>query len=73
MPMPANPYMASAAVADLGLGAELVDQVGEETDEMRRKRLLELQQRKLYGSNTGAPALGGAVTSLFGGGVGGYG
>lgn len=69
MPMPANPYMASAAVADLGLGAELVDQVGEETDEMRRKRLLELQQRKLYGST----AMGGAVTSLFGGGVGGYG
>lgn len=54
MPLPANPMM-SAAATDLGLGDMLRDQVGEETEETRKKRMLEQQQRSLMGSG-GSPA-----------------
>lgn len=49
------------AASDLGLGDMLGQQVASETDEMRKKRMAEAQQRSLLG-----PAGSLAVTSLFG-------
>lgn len=59
MPSP-NPLQ-SAAANDLGLGSDLASQVAGETEEMRKKRLLEMQQKQQLG-----PAGSMAVTSLFG-------
>lgn len=58
--MAANPAM-SPAVGALGLGDALTQQVSDETEEMRKKRMLELQQKQQLG-----PAGSMAVTSLFG-------
>ncbi len=57
MPLPPN----SAAANDLGLGDQLAQQVAGETEEMRKKRMAELQQKQMLG-----PAGSLAVTSLFG-------
>lgn len=46
----------------LGLGDQLAQQVAGETEEMRKKRMAELQQKQMLGP-TGSMA----VTSLFGG------
>lgn len=51
----------SPAGVDLGLGDTLADQVAGETEEMRKKRMAEQQQKQLLG-----PAGSMAVTSLFG-------
>lgn len=55
MPLPAN-SPGLGAVSDLGLGGMLQNQVQDETDEQRRKRMAQLQQ----------PSGSLAVTSLFG-------
>lgn len=39
----------SAAVMDLGLGSLLADQVKDETEETRKKRLKETQERSMMG------------------------
>lgn len=58
---------AMGVVGDLGLGGALNAQVADETEEMRRKRMLEARQRSLLG-----PAGSPAAMSLFGG-MGAYG
>lgn len=63
--MPDSPFMSSMASQMLGLGDALAQQVAGETDEMRKKRMAELQQKQLVG-----PAGSAAVTSLFGMGTG---
>ena len=50
-----------AAATDLGLGSGLQQQVQNETDEQRRKRMQQIQQQQAMG-----PAGSLAVTSLFG-------
>jgi hypothetical protein len=55
----------SPASSDLGLGDMLGQQVANETEEQRKKRMMELQQKQLMG-----PAGSMAVTSLFGAGGG---
>jgi hypothetical protein len=62
-----SPAGAQLGLNNLGLGGQLQGQVADETDELRRKRMLEAQQRQLLG--TGSSAAG---ASLFGG-LGGYG
>lgn len=52
---------ASPAAAALGLGDLLTQQVTDETDEARKKRMAEIAQRQQLG-----PAGSLAVTSLFG-------
>lgn len=66
--MPVPNSMVGAAVSDLGLGDLLQQQVAGETDELRKKRISEQQQKQAMG-----PSGSMAVTSLFGlgGGVGG--
>ncbi len=63
--------LSGSAIADLGLGGQLQQQVAGETEDERKKRMLQMPQAKLLG-----PAGSLAVTSLFGarGGVsaGGY-
>lgn len=61
MTLPANSGGLSPASADLGLGDMLSQQVASETEEQRRKRMLEAQQRQQLGP-TGSLS----VTSLFG-------
>lgn len=56
----------SPAVADLGLGDMLGQQVAEETEEARKKRMAQMQERSLMGSGGSL-----ATMSLFGGGMGG--
>lgn len=58
--MPGMPGL-SPAGADLGLGDMLGQQVAGETEEQRKKRMLELQQRQQLGPTNSL-----AVTSLFG-------
>ena len=53
--------LANNAVNDLGLGDQLGRQVTDETEEMRKKRMLEQQQKQQLG-----PAGSMAITSLFG-------
>lgn len=56
------------AVMDLGLGDMLQNQAAGETEEQRRKRMQEMEQRRLMGSSP-------ATTALFGnpfGGAGGF-
>jgi len=57
----------SAATVDLGLGNMLQQQVAGETEEQRKKRMLALQQRQMFGSSASP-----AVMSLFGGMSGNY-
>ncbi len=68
MPAPMNlsPSL-SPASTDLGLGSLLTDQVAGETEEQRKKRMAEMQQRQLMG-----PAGSPATLALLGGGLGGY-
>jgi hypothetical protein len=50
-----------SAATDLGLGGALSQQVAGETEEQRKKRMLQIQQQQQMG-----PAGSMAVTSLFG-------
>lgn len=59
MPLPAS-SLSPASIA-LGLGDMLGEQVAEETEETRKKRMLEMKQQQMAGP-TGSMA----VTSLFG-------
>jgi hypothetical protein len=59
--MPTMPGSLTSAVDALGLGDALADQVSGETEEMRKKRMAEQQQKQMLG-----PAGSMAVTSLFG-------
>lgn len=61
MTLPTNSAGLSPASADLGLGDMLTQQVASETEEQRKKRMLEAQQRQQLG-----PAGSLSVTSLFG-------
>jgi hypothetical protein len=57
MPLPAN----SAAVDALGLGGDLGQQVKDETEEERKKRMMQVQQMQSLG-----PSGSLAVSSIFG-------
>ena len=65
---PRTPSLGSA-VADLGLGDLLGQQVQGETEEMRKKRMLEMQQRGLMPPG----AMGSAASLALFGGMGGLG
>ena len=75
MPIPFSPAGMSLGLNTLGrvpgLGDALAGQVGDETDELRKRRMQEEQQRALLGPGGGSPA----SASLFGGigGIGGTG
>lgn len=60
MPLPAN-NSGLSAVDDLGLGGMLQDQVAGETEEQRKKRMQELQQRAMLGGSSSP-----ATMALFG-------
>ena len=62
--MPAPNSQFSSAALDLGLGGQLNQQVQDETDDERRKRMQLMQQQKL------GPAGSLAATTLFGGAYG---
>ena len=49
MPLPANSASQSPAVADLGLGGMLGEQVSDETEEMRKKRMQQMQMNQTMG------------------------
>ncbi len=53
--------MSGSAVADLGLGGQLSQQVQDETDEERKRRLAQIRQSQMLG-----PSGSLAVTSLLG-------
>lgn len=59
--MAGNNLSMPGAVADLGLGAALGQQVAGETDEQRKKRMAQMQQQQMLG-----PSGSMAVTSLLG-------
>jgi hypothetical protein len=61
MVAPSNSSMSVGAVPDLGLGGALNQQVQDETDEERKKRLAQMQRQQALG-----PSGSLAVTSLFG-------
>lgn len=61
MPLPSNSTGYPSAADALGLGDMLSNQVADETEEQRKKRMAEQQQRQMLG-----PAGSLAVTSLFG-------
>lgn len=65
MPLP-TPASRLSAVDDLGLGDMLGQQVAGETEEMRKKRMAQMQDRRMMG-----PAGSPATLALFGGGLGG--
>ena len=56
-----QPTSLSPAGMDLGLGDQLAQQAQGETEEMRKKRMLQLQEQQSLG-----PAGSLSVTSLFG-------
>jgi hypothetical protein len=60
---PAGTALGLGNLGGTGLGDALTGQVADQTDELRRKRMLEAQQRGLLGPGGSA-----AATSLFGGG-----
>ncbi len=62
--MPPQVQPMGYAAADLGLGGMLQDQVAGETEEQRKKRMLQMQQRQMMGP-VGTPA----TQMLFGGGL----
>jgi hypothetical protein len=68
MPVPSARTGLSPAVADLGLGDLLGQQVSDETEEARKKRMALMQERRMIG-----PAGSPATLSLFGGLPSGYG
>lgn len=55
MALPVKSTGLSPAAGDLGLGDMLGQQVAGETEEQRKKRMLEMQQRQMMGS-AGSPA-----------------
>jgi hypothetical protein len=61
MAMPGMSAGLSPASADLGLGGALSQQVQNETEEERKKRMAQIQQQQALG-----PAGSLSVTSLFG-------
>lgn len=61
MAMPSFMGGLTGAATDLGLGSMLQDQVAGETEEQRKKRMLEQQQRSLMGPGSSL-----AVPMLFG-------
>jgi hypothetical protein len=68
MPMNFSPAGMSLGLNNLpGLGTALAGQTADQTEELRKKRLLEMQQRQLLGPGGSA-----AASSLFGalGGIG---
>jgi hypothetical protein len=68
----ANPYQFSPAGQSLGLGGiaglgtTLGDQVAGETDEERKKRMLELQHARLLGTSGSAGSAAGTALGLGG-------
>ena len=63
MPMPFSPAGQALGLNNLpGLGTALAGQTADDTEELRKKRMLEMQQRQLLGPGGSA-----AATSLFGG------
>ena len=63
MPIPFSPAGQALGLNNLpGLGTALAGQVGDETDELRKRRMQEEQQRALLGPGGGSPA----SASLFG-------
>lgn len=62
---PTNSASLSPAVSDLGLGDMLGQQVSGETDEIRKKRMAQMQDRQMMG-----PAGSPATMALFGAGLG---
>jgi hypothetical protein len=62
MALPAKPMSMSPAVESLGLGDALSAQVKDETDEERKRRIKETQERSMMG-----PSGSLATLSLFGG------
>jgi hypothetical protein len=67
MPLPALSASLSPAVADLGLGGMLGEQVSDETDEMRKKRMAQLQLNQTMG-----PQASLAARTIFGAADAGY-
>jgi hypothetical protein len=67
MPLPPSSPSLSPAVADLGLGGMLSEQVSDETEEMRRKRMQQMQMNQTMG-----PQASLAVKTIFGGNDAGY-
>lgn len=63
-------YFGNTGVADGGLGSLLRDQVSTESDDERRRRLQQLQERQRLGGGVGLNEMLAGVTS--GGGVGRY-
>jgi hypothetical protein len=68
MPMPFSPAGQSLGLNLPGLGDALGDQTADQTEELRKKRMLELQQRQLLGPGGSA-----AASSLFGSALSGLG
>ena len=69
MPMPFSPAGQALGLNSLpGLGTALAGQTADDTEELRKRKMLEMQQRGLLG--TGGSA---ATASLFGGGISGIG
>ena len=66
MALPGFAGSAMSAVDALGLGDMLRDQVLDETEEARKKRMQQQQERSLMG-----PAASPATLALFGGGLSG--
>jgi hypothetical protein len=66
MPMNFSPAGQALGLGGVGgLGNDLMDQVVGETDELRKKRLLQQQQNQLLGlSPTGSTAVSAAGTAL---------
>jgi hypothetical protein len=67
MPLPPNSASLSPAVADLGLGGMLSEQVSDETEQMRQKRMQQMQMNQTMG-----PQASLAVRTIFGGNNAGY-
>lgn len=60
MPTPSNPLSASPAASALNLGSALPQQLADETDEQRRRRLQMQQQRMAMGPASQLLGLGAA-------------
>lgn len=58
--------MSVPGATDLGLGAQLGQQLGDETEEARRKRLLAAQQQRLLPGTSAAVGASSLLTGGFG-------
>ena len=68
MPMPMSPAGQALGLNSLpGLGTALAGQTADDTEELRKNRMLEMQQRQLLGPGGSA-----AASSLFGSALGGF-